>query len=244
MEHWWLLPVLIFAAALLYSSVGHAGASGYIAAMAFAGVAPDAMKPVALILNICVGTIATIRYYHAGCFSSRVFIPLVIGSIPFAFIGGSLSIPDVLYKQIVGLVLLVAAFRLAFPSKAKSEQRQARIPFLSAIVCGAVIGFLAGLTGTGGGIFLSPMLLFLGWTETKETSGVSVAFILVNSLAGIAGHGLNWTSLPAVLPFWILAAVFGGILGAELGSKYLGNLTLKRLLAVVLVIAGCKLILV
>ncbi|MFO1094615.1 MAG: sulfite exporter TauE/SafE family protein [Planctomycetaceae bacterium] len=242
-----LLPLMIFGAALLYSSVGHAGASGYIAAMAIAGVAPDVMRPAALVLNVLVASIGTFRFYRAGRISRPILFPLILGSIPLSFIGGVAQLPGTLYKQLLGGVLLFAAFRLAFPPTAATSAPPAesrRIPFVGAVVIGAFIGLLAGLTGTGGGIFLTPLLLFLRWAEPKESAGVSVAFILVNSIAAIAGQLNKLQSLPGELPYWALAAVLGGLIGSELGSRRLGNLALRRLLAVVLVIAAGKLIFV
>jgi hypothetical protein len=225
---------------MLYASVGHAGASGYLAAMALFSIAPDVMKPTALALNILVATIATIKFYRANCFSWPVFWPFALASVPFSFIGGALSLPSSIYKPIVGMVLLYVAYRL-FVAKPISTPTEAKpIPLWAALIAGAGIGLLSGLTGVGGGIFLSPLLLFMGWAETKQTSGVSAAFILVNSIAGLLGHSSGVTSLPNVIPFWAIAAVVGGWIGAEYGSKRIGNTTIRRLLAVVLVIAGLK----
>ncbi len=239
-----LLPVLIFAAALLYSSVGHAGASGYLAAMVLCGVAPPAMKPAALTLNVLVATIATVRFYRAGCFSMALFWPFAVVSIPFAFIGGAVTLPSHIYKPVVGVVLLFAAVRLIrIPKKVAEPEPRRRVPLPSALASGSGIGLLSGLTGTGGGIFLSPLLLFMGWAETRESAGVSAAFILVNSLAGLAGLFAGYAALPRAVPLWAVAAVSGGLIGSGLGSRRLGSETLRRLLAAVLVIAGMKLIL-
>ena len=237
-----LLTVLILAAAMLYSSVGHAGASAYLAAMALFNVAPDVMKPTALALNIVVATIATIKFYQADCFSWPVFWPFALTSIPFSFIGGALVLPGSLYKPVVGAVLLYAAYWLLVAKPAAVADVRS-IPLWAALAAGAVIGLLSGLTGVGGGIFLSPLLLFMGWAKTKQTSGVSAAFILVNSIAGLLGHSSSVASLPGVIPVWAMAAVLGGWMGAEFGSKRIGNTTVRRLLAIVLVIAGLKMIL-
>jgi len=237
-----LLTVLILAAAMLYSSVGHAGASAYLAAMALFNVAPDVMKPTALALNIVVATIATIKFYQADCFSWPVFWPFALTSIPFSFIGGALVLPGSLYKPVVGAVLLYAAYWLLVVKPAAVADVRS-IPLWAALAAGAVIGLLSGLTGVGGGIFLSPLLLFMGWAKTKQTSGVSAAFILVNSIAGLLGHSSSVASLPGVIPVWAMAAVLGGWMGAEFGSKRIGNTTVRRLLAIVLVIAGLKMIL-
>jgi uncharacterized membrane protein YfcA len=235
------LAVLILAAALLYASVGHAGASGYLAAMALFGVAPQVMKPTALALNILVAAIAFTKFYRAKCFSWSTFWPFAVGAIPFAFIGGALTLPESTYKIVIGLILLYAAVRL-FQTNRQKQQEIKPIPLGIAIISGVVIGLLSGLTGVGGGIFLSPLLLMMGWAETRVTSGVSAAFILVNSLAGLIGHYSSVSVLPAWLPIWAVAAGAGGWLGAEYGSRKLSGPTLRRLLSVVLVIAGFKLI--
>jgi uncharacterized membrane protein YfcA len=242
-ENTLVLPALIFFVALLYSSVGHAGASGYLAAMALAGVAPFVMKPTALTLNIIVAGIAAVAFYRAGCFSWSLFWPFTVTSIPFAFLGGFITLPGTVYKQILGLVLLFTAYRL-FLNPTLPASPKKKIPLPIALVCGAGIGLLSGLIGVGGGIFLSPLLVLMGWARVKEQSGVAAAFILVNSISGILGHLTALKSLPSVLPYWIIAAVIGGTIGSRLGSVRLGNLTLRRLLAVVLVVASVKLFLV
>lgn len=236
------LALLIFLAALLYSSVGHAGASGYLAVMALCGVSAAVMKPTALTLNILVATIATVKFYRAGCFSWRLFWPFTVGSIPFAFIGGAVVLPGNFYKPMVGAVLLFTASRLVWLRSHDAESPTLRVPLIAALASGAGIGFLSGLTGTGGGIFLSPLLLFMGWAETRKSSGISAAFILVNSIAGLLGHLSSLKSLPSALPYWLAAAGIGGFIGAEYGSRRIGNVTLRRLLAAVLVVAAMKLL--
>jgi uncharacterized membrane protein YfcA len=198
------------------------------------------MRPAALVLNILVATITTFRFHRAGCFSWSVFWPFALASVPFAFLGGALTLPGAIYKQAVGVVLLFAAYRLVRSQPAETRKR---IPAPLGLLCGAGIGLLSGLTGTGGGIFLSPMLLFMGWAETRESAGVSAAFILVNSIAGIIGVFTKPVTLPSAVPYWAIAAVVGGLIGSELGSKRLANPTLRKLLGVVLVIAGVKLML-
>lgn len=234
------LIACIFAAAVLYSSVGHAGASGYLAAMVLFGTAPESMRPAALILNILVASIATFQYYRAGCFVWPVFWPFALASVPFAFLGGALVLPGAIYKKAVGLVLLLAAYRLL---RGTSGEVQRRIPVPLGLLCGGGIGLLSGLTGTGGGIFLTPLLLFMGWAQPKQSAGVSAAFILVNSIAGILGLLTRPIALPSTLPYWAMAAVAGGLIGSELGSRRLGNRTFRSLLALVLVIAAAKLML-
>jgi uncharacterized protein len=239
----WLLTALIFTAAVLYSSVGHAGASGYLAAMALCGIAPEVMRPAALVLNIVVATIGSVRYYRAGCFSWRLLLPLAAGSIPCAFLGGYLALPSNIYRPVVGTILLLAAVRLALEGKGLNQKDMKPFPVPLALACGAAIGLLSGLTGTGGGIFLSPLLLFIPWATTKQASGVSAAFILVNSVAGLLGVLSKVPTLPNEVAFWVAAATVGGFVGSELGTRRLGNQTLRRLLAVVLVVAGLKMIL-
>ena len=244
MEDTFFLALLIFAAGLLYSSVGHAGASGYLAAMALFGLAPDVMKPMALVLNIFVAIITTWQFYRSGYFSWRIFWPFAVGSIPFAFIGGALSLPAPVYKQVLGLILLFAAYRLFQHRHLEATDMAKPVPVLWAMIFGAGIGLLSGAIGVGGGIFLSPLLLFMGWAKTKQTAGVSAAFILVNSIAGISGHLSSVKFLPDTVYLLAIAAAFGGIIGSSLGSRRFVNTTLYRLLAVVLVIAGAKLMFV
>jgi uncharacterized membrane protein YfcA len=239
------LAVLIFAAAVLYASVGHAGASGYLAAMALVGVAPAMMKPTALVLNILVATVGTYKYSRAGCFDWRLFWPLAVASVPLAFVGGWIQLPGIYYRPIVGAVLLFAAVRLAFASTQKSgEPTPTNPPPLPvAMLIGGAIGLLSGLTGVGGGIFLSPVILFAGWAGPRVTSGVSVTFILVNSIAGLLGQQLaNVAKIESNVVYLGIAALAGGWIGAELGSRRLNTTWFRRLLSIVLVIAGFKLV--
>lgn len=241
-----LIAVLIFIVAVLYSTVGHAGASGYLAAMALFGVAPAVMKPTALTLNIIVATVGTIRFCRAGFFSWRIFWPFAIVSIPAAFIGGWLTLPASIYKAIVGVVLLYSAVRIFFSAKRADEETR-NVPVVAALIWGTAIGLLSGLTGVGGGIFLSPLLLMMHWAKTKETAGVSVTFILVNSVAGLLGHGLfahfaKVATLPRAALIWGPLALVGGLIGTELGTRRLPIAGIRRWLSVVLVIAGVKLL--
>jgi len=237
------IAALIFVVALLYSTVGHAGASGYLAAMALFGVAPIVMKPTALTLNIIVALIGSIRFYRAGFFSWRTFWPLAVASIPASFIGGSLALPDLIYKSIVGVVLLYSAVRLFFSARVAAENEDATVvPIWIALCLGAVLGLLSGLTGVGGGIFLSPVLLLMHWTTTRETSGVAAAFILVNSVAGLLGHVSAVSFVSNDITYWAPAALIGGWVGTELGTRVLPVAGIRRWLSVVLVLAGLKLI--
>jgi uncharacterized protein len=238
-----LLATGISIAAILYSAVGHGGASGYLAAMALFGVDPAVMKPTALVLNIIVAAIATTKFYRAGCFDRSLFWQFAIGSIPCAFLGGSIAIPTQIYKPIVGIVLLYAATRLGLIKASLPPQQPLSRPIWLVIPLGMVIGLLSGLTGVGGGIFLSPLLLLMGWATMKQTAGVSAAFILVNSISGLLGYLTKFPTLPSSLWLWSILAAVGGWIGSEYGSKRIGNRRLQLLLAVVLAIAGVKLIL-
>jgi uncharacterized membrane protein YfcA len=237
-----LLAALILAAALLYSSVGHGGASGYLAAMALFGVAPEVMKPTALALNVLVSLIATIRFYRVGAFSWPLFLPLIVASVPLAYLGGVLTLPPHLYRPVVGIVLLYAAWRFFFTAS-KTDYELAKPSWLVLLATGGALGFLSGLTGVGGGIFLSPLLLLLRWAPIKTISGISAAFIFANSVAGLLGVLSHSPNLPPALSLWAAAAVIGGLIGAEYGSRRLGNAMIQKLLAAVLVIAGLKMVL-
>jgi len=235
-----ILAVLIFAAAVLYSSVGHAGSSGYLTIMALMGVTPAVMKPTALTLNILVAAIATVKFYRAGYFSWALFSPLAIASIPCSFIGGYLTLPASIYNPITGGALLVAAYKLFRTHHTTTATSQA-IPLLAALLSGTAIGFLSGVTGIGGGIFLSPLLLLMGWADPRQSAGISAAFILVNSIAGLLGHLSHTTLLPKTIIFWAPSAIIGGFIGAEYGSKH-KSANLQQLLSILLVIAGLKLL--
>ncbi len=237
-----ILAIIIFAFAMLYSSVGHGGASGYLAAMALVGISPDVMRPTALTLNIFVASIATVKYFRVGAFSWHLFWPFALTSVPLAFLGGSITLPGHFYMPLVGFVLLFAAWRSFSTSAETLQSKKDRPPLLLLLFSGGCIGLLSGLTGVGGGIFLSPLLLLFRWADIKVISGIAAAFILVNSSAGLLGVISADTELPASLPYWVIAAIAGGFIGSEYGSKRLGNPTIKKLLAGVLIIAGLKMI--
>jgi uncharacterized membrane protein YfcA len=237
-----IIAILFFVGAALYSSVGHGGASSYLAVMGLFSLAPEIMKPTALALNILVAGIATFKFYRAGLFSWRLFWPFAVASIPAAFIGGATMLPGRAYKILVGVVLLYAAVWM-FRSSLKPLSKEAHLPPIwAALAWGAAIGFLSGLTGVGGGIFLSPLLLYTGWAETRAASGVAAPFILVNSIAGLLGHFSSVSLLPSNIPIWGIAAVVGGWIGASYGSKRAPAPVLRQLLSLVLVVAGVKLI--
>ena len=238
-----IIAILFLAAAALYASVGHAGASAYLAVMGLFNFAPAQMKPTALALNIMVAVVATVKFYRAGLFSWSLFWPFAVASIPAAFIGGAMILPARWYQVVVGVVLLYAAMWM-FRSALRPLIRETHPhPLWAALVTGLAIGFLSGLTGVGGGIFLSPLLLYVGWAETRATSGVAAPFILVNSIAGLLGHVSIVSQLPANIPIWGAAAVLGGWVGASYGSKRAPAPVLRQLLSLVLVVAGVKLIL-
>jgi hypothetical protein len=238
-----LLAFLFFATAVLYSAVGNAGASGYLAAMTLAGLAPEVMKSTALLLNIVVACIATLRFARAGYFSWPLFWPFAVASLPFAFLGGMLSLPGPLYRTLVGLVLVFAAYRL-FWYEDQGKSGPETVPLVLALVVGAGLGLVSGLTGIGGGIFLSPLLIMMGWAEPRQSASISAAFVLVNSVAGLCGDAVSVQALPRAAPLWVGAVVVGGLTGAELGTRRLAEVALRRLLAIVLALAGLKLILV
>lgn len=237
-----LLVACVFLAALLYASVGHGGGSGYLAVMALIGIEPMLMKPTALALNVLVATIATVKFYRAGYFSWSLFWPFALLSVPFAFIGGSLTLSGAVYQPIVGAVLLYAAYHLAFKERRTIEESAPSLGKGWALAAGAVLGLLSGLTGVGGAIFLSPLLLLGGWATPRTTSGVAGAFVLVNSIAGLMGHVAYVAAPPGFLPFLAVAAVIGGWIGADVGSRRLAPRLILRLLAAVLVVAGFKMI--
>ena len=238
------LTGLIFLAAALYSSVGHAGASGYLAAMALFGLAPEEMRPSALALNILVASFGTWRYWRAGFHDFRLLVPFAVASVPAAFLGGLIAVPGGVYRPLVGIVLALSAvqfFRTA--RKAPKEDLKTRPPRPTiALGAGGGIGFLAGLTGTGGGIFLSPLLLLLHWTDTRRASGIVSAFILVNSAAGLAGTAFSIGALPPALPLWAAAALGGAVLGTRLGTRTLLVPCLRTMLSLVLAVASLKMV--
>ena len=240
-ETLWILTAAVFAVAILYSSVGHAGASGYIAVMSLLSLAPAEIKPIALALNILVASIGTWQFWRAGHFSWPLFWPFAVLSVPFAFLGGYLNLPSHLFKILVGIVLLLSAAQFLLRPPAEREPHQP--PRLVALGAGGLLGLLSGLTGTGGGIFLTPLLIFLRWGRTKTAAAVSAPFILLNSASGLAGNISATRNFPDFAWALVIAAVIGGTLGSYFGSRRLPQMTIKRLLAIVLTIAGFKLIL-
>ncbi len=234
-----LLLLGLFVVAFLYSSVGHAGASGYIAVMTLTGHSQSFIKPTALVLNILVATLAAWHFYRAGYFSWHLFWPVACLSIPFSFLGGALDIPARGFKILLGIVLLFSAARFLMKQDQESEPRVPRLS--SMLFVGASLGFLAGLTGTGGGIFLTPLFLFLKWARLKTVAAISAFFILTNSISGLLGNMTRSQTLPPfVLPLGLVVIV-GGAVGSYLGSRKFSPLVIKRFLACVLGVAGLKL---
>lgn len=241
------LALLFFGVAVLYSSVGHAGASGYIAAMALLGLAPEQVRPTALALNLLVGGIGLYRFARGGHVQWRNVLPLVLASAPAAFLAAQVRLPDAGYSTLLGLVLLVAAAGVFHgASRADASDRVdagRRVPWPQGLVLGAVIGVLSGLTGTGGAIFLTPVLLFAHWMPTREASGTSVAFVWINSLTALAGLMHATGNLPRTLPLWLAAVALGALVGTQLGLSWLPAKRVRQALGVVLVVAAGKLLL-
>lgn len=236
-----LLAAGMFLGAALYTSVGHAGASAYIALMALFGVAPAVMRPTALALNVLVAAFTSLRYIGAGMFRWRTVWPFLLGALPFAFIGGAIQIPGAYYRPLVGIVLLIGGVRLLWPRPLDSNMEPGDPPIWLGALCGAGIGLLSGLTGTGGGIFLSPLLLFFGWSATRPASGVAAVFILCNSAAGLLGNVAAVRALPPDLPLYAAAVLLGAVVGTTLGIRFAVPAIL-RALGIVLIIAGLKLV--
>ncbi len=239
-EHIVLLSIAIGAVAFLYSSVGHAGASGYIAVMSLAELEPKMIKPTALILNILVAIIATWQFARRGHFSWTLFWPFAVLAVPMAFLGGYLDLPTNVFKFLIGIILLLSALRFLV---GQEEDTTAIPPSLAvSIPTGAGLGLLSGITGTGGGIFLTPLMIMMRWATTKSAAGVSALFILLNSIAGLLGNISSTKHFPGYAVPLGLAAVVAGAAGSYFGSQRFPHHTIKRLLAGVLLIAGAKLL--
>lgn len=233
------LELACFVIATLYSITGHAGASGYIAVMALLGMAPQEIRPLALTLNVVVSLVATLQFYRAGHFERKLFLPFVLGSIPCALLGGYVQLPMQWFKWLMGLALMVAALRVSV----KQPRVTASPAFMMALALGAAIGLVSGLIGVGGGIFLTPLLLLMGWANAKQAAAVSAPFILFNSLAALVGlnaYATQW--LPDNMLNLVLTVMVGGLLGSFLGSRTFPQKIITRVLSAVLLIAGAKLL--
>src|SRR6267143_1706341 len=238
--HFVLLFIAVGLIAFLYSSVGHAGASGYIATMTLFGLAPTVIRPTALVLNILVASIGTFQFWRAGHFSWKLFWPFALLSIPAAYVGGYLQPSASALRILIGVVLLFSSARLVFH---RSDPLQTFAPSRPvAISTGAGLGFLSGLTGTGGGIFLTPLLLFCQWAHIRQAAAVSALFILVSSIGGLVGYFAAVHSVPTLGITLAIPAIIGGTTGSYFGSRRFPSRTISILLAIILTIAGSKLI--
>lgn len=237
-----ILLFLLALVAFLYSSVGHGGASGYLAVMAIMGVAPSMMKSSALVMNLAVSLFSFIGFYKAGHFRLKLFLPFALASIPMAFLGGTMTLSDAIYKKILAICILFSIVRLIYKFDANNENKRP-IPTWAGVLSGCSIGLLSGMIGIGGGIILSPLMLLMKWANIKETAAVSALFIFVNSLSGLYGQmqkgGIH---LPENMQWAVLATIIGGLAGSYFGSQKFNTPTLKKLLAIGLVIACLKLI--
>jgi len=241
MDNIFLFYCLLFVVAMLYSSVGHGGASGYLALMAIYAFSPEVMKPTALILNLFVSLTSFIQFYRGEHFKWKIFLPLALTSIPLAFVGGMITMEASIYKKILGSILFIPVVRFLFFANIPDDELKKSNLTLS-IVIGSLIGFLSGLIGIGGGIILSPILLLLKWTNQKQTAAISALFIFVNSLSGLAGQFTKGISVSSDMLTFVAIAFAGGICGAYLGALKFKQNILKNTLAVVLMMAGWKLI--
>jgi uncharacterized membrane protein YfcA len=232
------LILLLAIMAFLYASVGHGGASGYLAVMALFAIAPPVMKQTALLLNLGVSLMSFIAFYRQGYFKWTLFWPFALGSIPAAYLGARIPLADSTYKQILGACLFLAVIRMVVTLK-ESEPRKLNLGI--GVLAGAAIGVLSGMIGIGGGIILSPLLLLFRWANLKEAAAISALFIFVNSVSGLAGLK-TWIPLDqSQMLYWLVASLVGGFLGARWGAGIASNMKVKWILALVLVIASLKL---
>ncbi|HLO38588.1 MAG TPA: sulfite exporter TauE/SafE family protein [Lacibacter sp.] len=241
MDFFYLFYILLFLVAFLYASVGHGGASGYLALMAIFSIVPEVMKPTALLLNLFVSLTSFIQFYRGGYFKWNGFWPFALLSVPMAYFGGRVGIDSDVYKKILGLLLLIPVARFLFFSNIQVDEPK-KVNSGAAVVIGAVIGFLSGLIGIGGGIILSPVLLMLKWANMKQAAAISALFIFVNSLSGLAGQLTKGIQFTTDMYLYVVIAFAGGLAGAYFGSVKLKQGMLKYMLATVLLIAAVKLL--
>lgn len=241
-ETLFLLALAIAAAAALYSSVGHGGASAYIALMALAGLAPEEVRPAALVLNIAVAGLAAFRYLRAGRFDWAVFWPVAIAAIPAAFLAGRVDVPESVYRPLLAFALAAAALRYLVWPQIDAVRALTPPSKVVALAVGAALGALAGLTGIGGGVYLSPLLVFAGWSDPQRATGIAACFIVVNSLAGLAGRWTSLAELPSFLPWFLAAAAIGAVVGTSLSLTRLDKTGVLRVLGVVLGVAAIALV--
>ena len=235
-----IISAAVFVAAFLFALAGHTGASAYLAIFGLAGMTPDTIKPTVLSLNVVVGSVAIYKFARAGHFSWRLIWPFILTSVPFSFLGGLISLPTPIYRILVAVVLIYAAFRMLFNAPAKNETPTDYPPVWLSLLLGAGIGFTAGLIGMGGGILLSPILLLTNWAGPQLTAGTIAIFVLVNSISGLLGHWSVSMHLPSQLPFWSVVALVGGWIGAEIGSRRLSANFLRRMLGLILLVSGSR----
>lgn len=239
-----LIGACMLVVAALYSSVGHGGGSGYLAVMALFAVPPSIMRPSALVLNIAVASLATWAFVRRGAFAFRTLWPFAVTAVPMAFVGGQLPVPGVVYKPLLAAALLWSAVYLFSPRARPCDDPTLRPPVGLALAAGGGLGLLSGLTGIGGGIFLSPLLLFMRWAPTRQTSGVATAFIVLNSVAGLAGQTASLAAVPwTLVVVWIPFVLVGGFAGSRYGSAVRETKNIYRLLGVVLAVAAVKMLL-
>jgi uncharacterized protein len=234
-----LIPAFL-CIAFLYASVGHAGASGYLAVMALVSLPVTMIKPISLVLNIVVSLIASYTFIRAGRFDRRLFFTFVISSMPMAFLGGYLQLDKDVFKILAGIFLLLSAALLIGKQYFTQASEIRRVHLVTGLIAGAIIGLLSGLLGVGGGIFLSPLIILFGWTDVRKAAGVAALFILCNSILGLAGHTLSLHMIPTAIIYCILAVAIGGFAGAHFGSRSMNNRVIVFLLFLVLVTAGVK----
>jgi hypothetical protein len=235
-----LISVAVFVAALLFAIAGHTGASAYLAIFGLLGMAPTEIKPSVLALNVVVGCVAVYKFAHAGHFSWRLTWPFILTSIPFSFLGGLITLPTPIYRLLVGVVLVYASFRMLFNVPNKNGTQPDSPPRWLSLLLGAGIGFTGGLIGMGGGVLLSPILLLTNWAGPQLTAGTISVFVLVNSISGLLGYWFASPDLPAQLPIWAVVALIGGWIGAEIGSRKLSAVTIRRILGLILLFAGLR----
>jgi len=239
------LGIAFLAIALIYAAAGQAGASGYIAVMALFGFAPLVMKTTALALNLLVAAIGTFYFLKAGRLSWRNVYPFAVLGFPFSLLGGAIQLPEGIYYPVVGWVLVISAVQMARSALRKKEPSSTASispPFYAALVTGAIIGFISGTTGTGGGVFLAPIILAMNWGTAHQTATTTAVYNLINSAAALMGAYAYWDQLPVALPWWLPAVAIGGSVGAFAGSRYLSDRWLRGILSLLLLVSGLKLL--